>query len=309
MRIALPQLKAKRAPALKLPRQFAAPPDWRERLDELKVRHGFSSILTPPDANLKLAKGGAGAALTLAPADRSGFEVCPGRSEACTADCVLWFAGNGHRESVRDARTARTVALAEDPQSFLAGLIDEAHRLYRGADRIRALRLNCASDLPWERVAGLLPALPPVALYDYSKLERRIGPGGFANGAERPYRLCYSLSDRAGSPDAAAGVLRRGGTVALVVAGLRRRRADGTYAYARAPERVRIAGRWYPAVPGDRTDRRDRDPSGSVVILAGKGHLELPESGGDRIGERFAVRVDSPDLDHGRRGLAAAFAR
>jgi hypothetical protein len=313
MTIALPQLapppRAKRAPTLKLPRQFAAPPDWRARLADLKDRHGFASILTPPDANAKLARGGAAAALTLAPADRSGLEVCPGRSEACTAACVLWFAGNGHRESVRDARTARTLALAEDPQAFMAGIVDEAHRLYRGADRIRALRLNCASDLPWEIVRGLLPALPPVALYDYAKIEGRIGGGGFANGAERPYRLCYSVSDRAGSVDAAAGVLQRGGTVALVVAGLRRRRTDGTYRYARIPDRVRIAGRWHPATPGDRTDRRDRDPGGAVVILAGKGGLELPDSGGDRIGERFAVRVDSPDLDYGRRGLAAAFRR
>jgi hypothetical protein len=262
----------------------------------LKANYGFASILTPPENNLKLSKGGGAAALTLAPADRSGIEVCPNRSAECTRGCVLWFSGNGHRGTVRDARIARTLALADDPQTFMAGVVDEAERMARGSDPIEALRLNCASDLPWERVAGFLESLPEIALFDYTKIRARIEDRGLAKGSARPYRLAYSVSERRGSSAAAASVLDAGGTATLVVAGLRRRASDGTYRYGSVPSRVRIAGRWFPAVAGDDTDRRDLDPLGCVVILAGKGPLELPDSGGRRVGERFAVRVDSLDL-------------
>jgi hypothetical protein len=311
MMLSLPQLErepARKARPLRLPREFAPPADWRDRLADLKARHGFASILTPPDANAKLAKGGAAAALTLAPADRSGLEVCPARSAACSAACVLWFAGNGFRGSVRDARVARTLALAEDPQTFLAGVVDEAERLARGRDPIRALRLNCASDLPWERVAGFFDALPDVALFDYTKIHARIGDGGQARGATRPYRLAYSVSERRGSVAAAADIVRRGGSAVVVVAGARRRQADGTYRYAPPPRRVRLAGEWFDAVGGDETDRRDLDPTGCVVTLAGKGSLELPAAGGARVGERFAVSIDSPDLDLAA-SVRRAFAR
>jgi hypothetical protein len=312
MTLSLPQLErepARKARPLRLPREFAPPADWRDRLADLKARHGFASILTPPDANAKLAKGGAAAALTLAPADRSGLEVCPARSAACSAACVLWFAGNGFRGSVRDARVARTLALAEDPQAFLAGVVDEAERLARGRDPIRALRLNCASDLPWERVDGFLDALPStLALFDYSKIHARIGDGGQAIGATRPYRLAYSVSERRGSVAAAADIVRRGGSAVVVVAGARRRQADGTYRYAPPPRRVRLAGEWFPAVGGDETDRRDLDPTACVVVLAGKGSLELPTAGGARIGERFAVAIDSADLDLAS-NVRRAFAR
>jgi len=309
--ITLPQIGApteSRAKALRLPRRFS-PLEAREladRLAELRHRFGFSAILTPPDSNLKLARDGAAAALTLAPAATSGLEVCPHRSDACSRACVLWQSGHGRRSTVRDARIGRTLALAEDPQAMLSGIVLEAHRLEKSRNPIRGLRLNCASDLPWERVDGFLDALPGVALYDYTKVAARVGELGQAKGASRPYRLAFSISERSGSIESARDVLDRGGSAVLVVAGARRRGAGGTYKYHPTPDAVRIGSRWYPAVSGDRSDRRDRDPFGSVVVLVGKGPLELPSTGGERVGERFAVRVDSPDI-HYRRGLRRGF--
>ena len=310
--LTLPQIGAPteaRSKALRLPKRFA-PLEAREladRLAELRNRFRFASILTPPDANLKLARDGAAAALTLAPAATSGLEVCPHRSDACSRACVLWNAGHGRRSSVRDARIGRTLAIAEDPQAMLSGIVIEAHRLARAATPIRGLRLNCASDLPWERIEGFLDALPKgIALYDYTKVAARVGELGQAKGATRPYRLAFSISERAGSVESALAVLERGGSAVLVVAGARRRGAGGAYRYHPTPDAVRIAGRWYPAVSGDRSDRRDRDPFGSVVVLVGKGPLELPSTGGERVGDRFALRVDSPDL-HYKRGLRRGF--
>lgn len=307
----LPQLQPRRPAPLRLPATFAPPSgaELRERLAELRERFGFRSLLTPPDANAKLAKRGAGAALTLAPAALSGLDVCPGRSAECSAACVLWHAGNGYRSSVRDARVGRTLALAADPQAVLAGVVAEAERLARGRDPIRGLRLNCASDLPFERVAGFLDALPRgLGLWDYTKLPGRIGDNGQAVGASRPYRLAFSVSERPESVRRATEIVRRGGSAVVVVAGLRRRQADGTLKYIARPTAARIGDEWFPAVDGDRTDRRDLDPLGVIVILAGKGRLELPTTGGDRIGERFAVAIDSPDLRY-RSAIRAAWRR
>jgi hypothetical protein len=191
----------------------------------------------------------------------------------------------------------------------LAGVVAEAERLARGRDPIRGLRLNCASDLPFERVAGFLDALPRgLGLWDYTKLPGRIGDNGQAVGASRPYRLAFSVSERPESVRRATEIVRRGGSAVVVVAGLRRRQADGTLKYIARPTAARIGDEWFPAVDGDRTDRRDLDPLGVIVILAGKGRLELPTTGGDRIGERFAVAIDSPDLRY-RSAIRAAWRR
>lgn len=305
--LSLPQVSAvdarEASPPLRLPTRFDPPrgEDLRHRLEDLRRRFGFRSLLTPPEANLKLSKHGAAAALTLAPAAESGFEVCPGRSDGCSRACVLWHAGHGRRDAVRAARVGRTLALAHDPQAFLAGVVEEAFRLARANEPIQALRLNCASDLLWERVEGFLDALPSeLRLFDYTKLASRIGPDGQARGTDRQYRLAYSISERPDSCRKAAEVLARGGTAVLVVAGLRRRKADGTLRYHPIPRAVRIGGQWWPTCSGDKSDRRDLDPTARVVILAGKGPLELPSAGGMVVGDRFALAIDSPELSFGR---------
>jgi hypothetical protein len=299
----LPQLTPAAAPPLRLPARFDPPPpaELAERLAELRARFGLRSWITPPDANAKLDKGGLAAGLTLAPASEGGWNVCARSTEGCRKACVLWNAGNGYRDNVRAARVARTQALAADPQASLEAIRRELEALAaRRTDPIEAVRLNVASDLPYERVEGFLEALPPrLALYDYSKIAARIGEGGIARGAGRPYRLAFSVSEAPHSARDAARILGDGGTAVLVVAGLRRRQADGTLRYHPVPREVRIAGEWWPAVGGDRSDRRDLDPARSVVILAGKGPLELPSTGGDRVGARFAVAITSEDLRFG----------
>lgn len=308
----LPQLTPAKAAPLRLPARFDPPSgaEFLDRLAELRARFGLGSWITPPDANAKLSKSGLAAGLTLAPASEGGHNVCARSTEGCRKACVLWHSGNGYRDSVRRARVARTQALAADPQASLEAIRRELEALAaRRTDPIEAVRLNVASDLPYERVEGFLEALPPrLALYDYSKVAARIAAGGIARGASRPYRLAFSISEAPHAARDAARILGEGGTAVLVVAGLRRRQSDGTLAYHPMPREVRIEDRWWPAANGDRTDRRDLDPPAAVVVLAGKGPLELPGAGGDRIGERFAVAVDSPDLRF-RSAIRAAWRR
>ena len=312
MTMNLPQLKAAAAPPLRLPARFAPPSgaELRERLAELRERFGVGAWITPPDANAKLEKSGLAAGLTLAPASEGGVNVCARSTEGCRRACVLWHAGHGYRDSVRLARVARTRALAADPQAAMEAIRRELETLAkRRTDPIKAVRLNVASDLAWERVAGWLDALPPtIACYDYTKIAARIGEGGMARGASRPYRLAFSVSEAPRSAADAARILGEGGTAVIVIAGLRRRQADGTLAYHRMPRQVRIAGEWWRTCDGDRSDRRDLDPAGSVVVLAGKGRLELPGAGGSTIGERFALAITSEDLRF-RSPLRAAWRR
>lgn len=300
----LPQLKAHaKASPLRLPARFDPPTgaEFEDRLADLRDRFGLRSWITPPDANAKLRKNGLAAGLTLAPASEGGRNVCARSTEGCRRACVLWHAGNGYRDSVRIARVARTQALAADPQASFEAIRRELEALAaRRTDPIEAVRLNVASDLAWERIDGFLDSLPPrLALYDYSKIAARIGEGGIARGSSRPYRLAFSISEAPHSPRDAARILGEGGTAVLVIAGLRRRQADGTLRMHPIPRQVRIAGEWWRTCDGDRSDRRDLDPAGAVVILAGKGPLQLPRAGGDRIGDRFAVAITSEDLRFG----------
>ena len=296
----LPQLSPAKASPLRLPARFDPPSgaEFEERLADLRGQFGLRSWITPPDANAKLDKGGLAAGLTLAPASEGGHNVCARSTEGCRKACVLWHSGNGYRDSVRRARVARTQALAADPQTALEAIRREIEALAaRRTDPIEAVRLNVASDLAWERIDGFLDSLPPrLALYDYSKVAARIAAGGIARGAARPYRLAFSISEARSSAEDARRILGDGGTAVLVVAGLRRRQSDGTLAYHPMPREARIGGRWWPVVSGDRTDRRDLDPHGAVVALAGKGPLELPRAGGSTVGERFAVSITSEDL-------------
>ena len=75
--------------------------------------------------NAKTKKGDSDLALTaimyLAPADISGHEVCPSRSEGCTAAC-LFTAGRGRMSNVHNARVKKTQRYFADQAKFLTDL-------------------------------------------------------------------------------------------------------------------------------------------------------------------------------------------
>lgn len=71
------------------------------------------------DKNLKV--GVLGVVLHLAPADRSGYEVCPGRSAGCTAACLNTAGFQYARKE--NARINRTRLFFEDRPRFMDMLI------------------------------------------------------------------------------------------------------------------------------------------------------------------------------------------
>ena len=122
--------------------------------------------------------------LYLAPADRSGYEVCPGRSEECTAACLNESGHNRidiHENTINKARITKTKLFFENRPFFMSWLIDElrsAQKKAIAAGMTFSVRLNGTSDLSPEQFhldgKNILEIFPEVQFYDYTKVYKRI---------------------------------------------------------------------------------------------------------------------------------------
>ena len=140
-------------------------------------------------ANPKIQKGTARGYLSfilhLAPADESGYEVCPKRTAGCTKSC-LNKAGHGGMfkkgettNMVQRARIRRTKYFFENRDAFMLDLADDITRAYTKARKHNltpVIRLNGTSDLSWEKylVPGfdrtLFEVFNYIQFYDYTKV-------------------------------------------------------------------------------------------------------------------------------------------
>lgn len=229
---------------------------WRE----LRAEYGFSTagaLLTPPDANSKLAKGQGVRpiwSLTLSPAVSSGaYNTCV-RYADCAAACVL-LAGKGELPTVQRSRDSRTALLYRAPEAFsvlVAHELDKAAREMKG--HVWGFRPNAASDIAWELAAPwMLRRVAELggASYDYSKAWGRRDTLG--------YRLTLSVDSRQ-DDETIAQAVRSGQNVAVIVP-------------VRKGQPVPSSWRGLPAIDGDVTDARCDDPQGVVVLLRAKGKL------------------------------------
>lgn len=207
----------------------------------------------PGASNQKLAKSSTETrGLTLAPAAASGLvDVCPNATASCRGACVLMTAGKGTLRSVREARALRTRFLAENPTAAVVLMHAELmHAAANAGDLL--VRLNVASDLPWEDIAPDLFTIRGARFYDYTKVPARV------REPHASYRLVFSYSEAPHATRVAEEYMTRGGTAAVVFA---TRRGDAL------PED------WhgFPVVDGDASDDRTADPRGVVVGLRAKG--------------------------------------
>ncbi len=141
-----------------------------------------NSILTVK--NVKIEKsvefGYYTAILHLAPADSSGYEVCPGRSAGCTFACNNG-SGRGRFDSCQEARVKKTIRLFEERKEFLTQL-HKSIKTHITASKNRglkpAIRLNGTSDLPWwsKKYGSIIQYYPEVQFYDYTKVIGYINP-------------------------------------------------------------------------------------------------------------------------------------
>ncbi len=217
------------------------------------------------DANAKTVKGqGRGymtAILYLAPADESGYEVCPMASAGCRKAC-LNKAGMGAFSNVQAARIAKTRWYFEDRDAFMAQLVAEVRAFIRKAIKlglIPVVRLNGTSDIPWERVpvegqANIMSLFPSVQFYDYTKRHNR-------RDLPANYHLTFSLAE---DNDPRARVAASNGANIAVV--FRNDKFPATFM-------------GMPVVDGDADDLRFLDGRGVVVGLKAKGPAKKDMSG------------------------------
>jgi hypothetical protein len=242
-----------------------------------RARYGFAErpapLLTPPDANAKLAKGVTPAyGLTLQhfrsvlpSADGFGklsLNACPNAGH-CVKVCVL-DNGNGTYDSVQRARLWRTDLVARHPHSFARILAYELHRavVKHGAIMFRP---NVNSDVAWQTILPSLcdGYLPGITSYGYSKRPETLAGDGWLGSH---YRVAYSWNERSVPADV-HDFLARGGSVAVVTS-----RPKGSQ-----PTRVFPFGN-YRAVDADVTDEwlmgraivGDLSAKGKARALAGR---------------------------------------
>lgn len=252
--------------------------------------------------NPKIAKGTKYGYLTavlhLAPANLSGYEVCPKATDGCRAAC-LNTAGRGGmmagvsrlthemvaagvQNAIQKARIRRTRWYFEDRAGFMQALASDIAKVVALAAREGlkpAIRLNGTSDIPWERVpvtrgpanpalgpwppvTNIMGLFPDVQFYDYTKR---------ANRRDLPanYHLTFSLAE--GNDGDAVRALANGHNVAAVFHKVPR-------AYA-MPEPFSYGFLVVPVIDGDAHDLRFLDKRGVIVGLKAKGNAKRDTTG------------------------------
>lgn len=197
---------------------FACPAHVADAIITCRVYRGFAprvaDLLTPPDAQHKLSMAVVPSyGMTLAHADMSGHELCPWRTEGCTATCVV-SNGNGRYDSVQRAWLWRTDLWLEYPLAAAYRLGWELGRAVRKHGEI-LFRPDVNSDAAWHRVTPWLGHLEGVTVYGYTKnpavLDARVQVDGGLHG----FRYAYSWNERSRLARVQPH-LARGGRVAVV---------------------------------------------------------------------------------------------
>lgn len=215
--------------------------------------------------------------LYLAPATQNsrGADLCPYRSQGCTAAC-LFTAGRGKFGSVKDARINRTEYLLSDPKTFLAQLALELkaiNKRYQKRGETAAVRLNGTSDRDFvyllKKRAGLdVLQLEALKFYDYTKDPHRV-----KRYAGSSYTLTFSRAED--NEPQALEILQNGGIVSAVFA-----------------DRLPQFYKGYEVIDGDQSDdlmikastavqvlKRTRGGKGLILGLKAKGDAKKDASG------------------------------
>lgn len=241
------------------------------------AKHGVNSLLSKPISNPKVAKNiGVGvltAPLHLAPADVSGFNVCPMATAGCKKACLHTAGNPAAMRGKRKARNARTRAYFRERDAFMVALSGDIEKLRRKARTMGlkcGVRLNATSDIVWERMpvtignrvyANLMVMFGDVQFYDYTKRSNR-------RDLPSNYSLTFSLAE---GNDAHALAALAGGMNVAAVFNVRRGQP--------LPDSYAIDGRTVPVINGDEHDYRPIDPRGVIVGLRAKGRAIGDRSG------------------------------
>lgn len=224
---------------------------------ELK-RLGFAYLGTFKAVNFKLNKSLKESkvltyGLSLAPADISGYNVCPMATKECKATCLFSAGNGGMYTKIQQGRINRTKLFFEDRNLFFELLI---HELNLGVNQAKkqglkfAVRLNVISDINFAAYKHngktIFEYFPNVTFYDYTKIAKKF------NNIPDNYHLTFSYTGY--NIETCKDLLSRGFNVAVVF--------DVKNATHLPTEFL-----GYDVINGDLTDYRPADKKGVIVGL------------------------------------------
>lgn len=217
--------------------------------------------------------------LYLAPAKLSGYEVCPMRTDECTAACLNESGRNKidiHKNQINKARIKKTKLFFEDREFFMGWLIYEIGKEKANAERkgMRfSVRLNGTSDLDPTTFKldnkNILEWFPDVNFYDYTKISKR-----FRLLEKYPnYDLTYSFSGY-NMMDCITLLKEGKGRVAMVFEG------------------KQLPTKWsgYNVIDGDAYDMRYLDEENVIVGLK----FKKVRNKIDTANNKFIISMNSP---------------
>jgi hypothetical protein len=216
--------------------------------------------------------------LHLAPSTMSGINICPKASPGCIASCIN-FSGHGGMfkpgetettNRVQECRKRRTKFFHEQRDLFMGYLLIEIREAIRSCKEkgiIPVFRLNCTSDISWEKYPvwkegklydNIFMAFPDIQFYDYTAvLGRKVS--NIPN-----YHLTFSRKEN--NEEDVNRALGMGMNVAVVFRAGRTKPIPKEY-------------RGISVFDGDKDDLRFLDPEGIIVGLRDKGRAKKDKSG------------------------------
>ena len=214
----------------------------------------------------------------MAPADLSGYNVCP-NNKFCRQFCLN---GSGHakldilsgKNRIQSARIKKARLFFEDRELFMRIMVHEIEKCRRFAEKIGyafAVRINGTSDLSPEDFIldgkNVLEIFPDVQFYDYTKVYSRIN----LIGKYENYDLTFSYNGH--NLRASKIFLEKGGKVAVVFAN--QKMLPKTFA-------------GFPVWDANSYDMRYLDPAGHVMGL----HFHTTAANYDKEGNYIAPNSD-----------------
>jgi hypothetical protein len=196
--------------------------------------------------------------LYLAPANMSGYEVCPMRSEECTKLCLNESGRNRidiHQNVINKSRIKKTQLFFENRPFFMNWMIEEINKAKSEAEKLGyrfSIRLNNTSDISPESfylkcddgvLRNILELFPTVQFYDYTKVPKRI----LLKQKYNNYDVTFSFSGT--NLNDCFKMLEEGVRVAMV--------------FKEVPNEFM----GYNVIPGDDYDMRYKDPDNVIIGL------------------------------------------
>lgn len=157
--------------------------------------------------------------LSLAPANLSGYEMCPLRTADCTKACIGVKSGHNRFNAAKQAKINRTIMFVENTDAFMCLLRHELNNFTKYTmkhGKAGVIRLNTYSDVVWEKkYPEIFREFNHFQFYDYTKIPKR-GPMYEDNPADWPINYHLTLSYSGYNWDECSRWLEWGQNVAVV---------------------------------------------------------------------------------------------